>query len=66
MSLADQLQPCGPVLDDKAAARIRGAVAATVWTDDLERAWPALAPVFAASSYLTSLARRDPRRRRSG
>jgi glutamate-ammonia-ligase adenylyltransferase len=62
MSLADQLQPCGPVVDDKAAGRIRGAVAASVWTRDLERAWPALAPVFAASSYLTGLARRDPRR----
>jgi glutamate-ammonia-ligase adenylyltransferase len=60
MPLADQLKPCGPVVDEKAATRIRGVIAAALWTDRLERAWPALAPVFAASSYLTSLARRDP------
>jgi glutamate-ammonia-ligase adenylyltransferase len=62
MSLAEQLKPCGPVVDDKAAARIRGVVAAAAWTEPLEQAWPSLAPVFAASSYLTSLARRDPAR----
>lgn len=62
MLLADQLKPCGPVVDEKAAARIRGAVAAALWTDRLEQAWPALAPVFAASPYLASLARRDPAR----
>jgi glutamate-ammonia-ligase adenylyltransferase len=60
MALADQLKPCGPVVDEKAAARIRATIAAALWTDRLEQAWPALAPVFAASSYLTSLARRDP------
>jgi glutamate-ammonia-ligase adenylyltransferase len=50
MPLADQLKPCGPVVDEKAATRIRGVIAAALWTDRLERAWPALAPVFAASS----------------
>jgi len=62
MPLADQLKPCGPVVDAKAAERLRIAVAARLWTPGLERAWPALAPVFAASPYLSSLARRDPER----
>ena len=62
MALADSLNPCGPVVDDKASARARDFIAQSLWTDRLERAWPALAPVFAASSYLTSLARRDPAR----
>ena len=62
MALADTLKPCGPVVDDKAAERLRGLLAQTAWTPRLERAWPALAPVFAASSYLASLARRDPAR----
>nr|MEA2798996.1 [glutamine synthetase] adenylyltransferase / [glutamine synthetase]-adenylyl-L-tyrosine [Phenylobacterium sp.] len=60
MILAEQLRPCGPVVDDKAAARAREIVAESCWTDRLERAWPALAPVFGASPYLASLARRDP------
>ena len=34
------------------------------WRDLLTRAWPALAPVFGASSYLAGLARRDPDRLR--
>ena len=60
MILAEQLRPCGPVVDDKAAARAREIVSEGCWTDRLERAWPALAPVFGASPYLASLARRDP------
>jgi len=60
--LADRVQPCGPVLDDKAAERLRGVVADRAWTPELERAWPALVPVFGASPYLAGLARRDPRR----
>lgn len=60
--MATNLRPCGPVLDAKAAERLRGVVAETVWTPELEQAWPALAPVFAASPYLASLARRDPGR----
>src|ERR1700744_5144762 len=62
MALAQTLKPCGPVVDDKAAERLRGVIAQTLWTPRLEQAWPALAPVFAASPYLASLARRDPTR----
>ena len=50
MILADQLKPCGPVLDEKAAARARDALGPLP-------AWDALAPVFGASPYLASLAR---------
>ncbi len=61
-SLGLRLVPCGPVVDEAAAVRAREMIAETVWNDTLETAWPALAPIFAASPYLTSLARRDPRR----
>src|SRR5438445_13896964 len=61
-SLAEQLSPCGPVVDDKAAGRAREVVAETVWTERLDCAWPALAPIFGAAPYLASLARRDPAR----
>ncbi|MBP6547057.1 MAG: glutamine-synthetase adenylyltransferase, partial [Phenylobacterium sp.] len=61
--LIDGLTPCGPVADPKAAERaltvVRAAAEEGGWTDLLETAWPALAPVFGASPYLTSLARRD-------
>ena len=60
--LATALRPCGPVLDARAAERAREIVAETAWTPELERAWPALAPVFGASPYLAGLARRDPQR----
>src|SRR5689334_17147510 len=60
MSLGDQLKPCGPVVDAKAAERTREIIEDSLWTPRLEAAWPALAPVFAASWYLTGLARRDP------
>jgi glutamate-ammonia-ligase adenylyltransferase len=62
--LADRLTPCGPVIDAKAAERVREMVAPRLESEDLavlERAWPALAPAFAASPYLASLARRRPR-----
>jgi glutamate-ammonia-ligase adenylyltransferase len=62
MILGDQIKPCGPVADAKAAERTREIIAESLWTDRLEAAWPALAPVFAASPYLTGLARRDPER----
>ncbi|HEV7386455.1 MAG TPA: glutamine-synthetase adenylyltransferase, partial [Phenylobacterium sp.] len=62
MALADTLQPCGPVVDDKAAERLRGVIAEAMAPARLAQAWPALAPVFAASPYLASLARRDPAR----
>jgi len=62
MVLAETLKPCGPNVDPKAAERLRVAVAERLWTLRLEEAWPSLAPMFAASSYLASLARRDPAR----
>jgi len=62
MVLGEQLRPCGPVVDAKAAERTREIIADGLWTPRLEAAWPALAPVFAASWYLTGLARRDPER----
>ncbi|MEW6390114.1 MAG: bifunctional [glutamine synthetase] adenylyltransferase/[glutamine synthetase]-adenylyl-L-tyrosine phosphorylase [Pseudomonadota bacterium] len=59
--LADQLTPCGPIIDPKAAERAHEAIAKRVGEAFavVNAAWPALAPVFAASPYLTSLARRD-------
>ena len=45
-----------------AAERAREVVAESVWSQALAAAWPALAPVFGASPYLASLARRDPER----
>ncbi|MCW5759883.1 MAG: bifunctional [glutamine synthetase] adenylyltransferase/[glutamine synthetase]-adenylyl-L-tyrosine phosphorylase [Phenylobacterium sp.] len=62
MILASVLTPCGPVLDAKAAERAREIIAGVTWTPELETAWPALAPVFGASPYLASLARRNPAR----
>ena len=56
------LTPCGPSLGRKAAERARGAVAEALGHLRLAAAWPALAPVFAASPYLAGLARRDPKR----
>ncbi len=64
MSLGVQLQPCGPVIDTAAATRLLAqlepAAKAGSWEAALEAAWPALAPVFAASPYLAGLARRYP------
>ena len=62
MSLAEILKPCGPVVDDKAAERVRTFIAQALWNERLGTAWPALAPVFSASPYLAGLARRDPAR----
>ncbi len=56
-ALADLLRPCGPIVDPAAAERAREAVVGL-------GAWPALAPVFAASPYLATLAQRDPARLR--
>jgi glutamate-ammonia-ligase adenylyltransferase len=62
--LAKLLKPCGPVADDPAAGRLyevlRKSAQAGGWADLLDGAWPALAPVFGASPYLASLARRRP------
>ena len=62
--LRSRLAPCGPVIDAEAAARAHERLTAAAteggWTGALEAAWPALAPVFAASPYLAGLARRQP------
>ncbi len=66
--LVEAIGPCGPVVDLKAAERMRQVLAEHAaregWTALLDQAWPALAPVFGASPYLTSLVRRDPARLR--
>ncbi|WP_091741802.1 bifunctional [glutamine synthetase] adenylyltransferase/[glutamine synthetase]-adenylyl-L-tyrosine phosphorylase [Phenylobacterium immobile] len=56
LALGPRLAPPGPVIDAKAAARAEGRLSGH---PAIEAAWPALAPVFAASAYLTSLAVRD-------
>ena len=56
-SLAPSLEPCGPVIDEAAAERAREALADSPLAT---QAWPALAPVFAASPYLARLATRRP------
>ncbi len=62
--LLDQMGPCGPVIDARAADRLRSQLlAADPGVAPLfDEAWPVLAPVFGASTYLASLARRDPAR----
>ena len=66
--LAEILRPCGPVVDAKAAERARETVTPAAegggWAPLLAQAWPALAPVFAASPYLSGLARQAPDRLR--
>ena len=66
--LGERLNPCGPVIDAGAAARalerLGEAADAGGWRPVLDAAWPALAPVFAASPYLFGLARRWPERLR--
>ena len=65
MSLWSHLRPCGPELADAAGARLLASLApvaeAEGWHETLLGAWPALAPVFTASPYLASLAKRSPR-----
>ena len=66
--LAQLIRPCGPVIDDAAAAHARETLAPAAqaggWVEMLDATWPALAPVFAAAPYLSGLARRDPERLR--
>ncbi|HEY7853418.1 MAG TPA: bifunctional [glutamine synthetase] adenylyltransferase/[glutamine synthetase]-adenylyl-L-tyrosine phosphorylase [Caulobacteraceae bacterium] len=68
-ALFTHLKPCGPVIDAGAAARahevLAEAAAGAGWSEMLATAWPALAPVFAASPYLAALATRDPDRLRT-
>ena len=56
LTLAEALLACGPVIDRDAAEHATDVVPPSELS---ERAWPALAPVFAASPYLAGLARRD-------
>ena len=66
--LGAALKPPGPVADPRAADRARErlaeAAAQAEWLPELDEAWPALAPVFAASPYLAGIARRWPERLR--
>ena len=65
-ALGDLIAPCGPVIDEPAAGRLHDQLFEGVdgagGAKRLALAWPALAPIFAASPYLAGLARRDPRR----
>ncbi|HWE45130.1 MAG TPA: bifunctional [glutamine synthetase] adenylyltransferase/[glutamine synthetase]-adenylyl-L-tyrosine phosphorylase [Caulobacteraceae bacterium] len=67
--LAALTRPCGPITNAAAAERafeiLSESAAAAGWRPMLDQAWPALAPVFAASPYLSSLARRSPERLRA-
>ncbi len=67
-ALGQAMAACGPVVDALAAARSRDglidAAGKSGWADELEAAWPALAPIFSASPYLAGLARRAPARLR--
>lgn len=62
--LGRRIAPCGPVLDPIAAERARERLAPLAtesgWAEAFDAAWPAMAPVFAASPYLFGLARRWP------
>ena len=62
--LGEQLRPCGPVLDARAADRtletLLTAATDQGWGHRLAACRDALAPVFGASPYLASLALRDP------
>ncbi|CAN5204169.1 bifunctional [glutamine synthetase] adenylyltransferase/[glutamine synthetase]-adenylyl-L-tyrosine phosphorylase [soil metagenome] len=66
--LGARIAPCGPVLDAASAARVFERLALAADADgcraELDRAWPALEPVFAAAPYLAGLARRSPERLR--
>jgi|GEM_PF-6171906 len=63
-----QNRPCGPTLQvgslESTQVRLAEAAADGGWGGMLTDAWPALAPVFAASPYLAGLARRWPERLR--
>lgn len=66
MKSAILFEPCGPIIDAAAATRIHETLSSVAteegWAESLAQAWPALAPVFAASPYMTSLVRRAPAR----
>ncbi len=58
-ALAERIAPCGPVIDAKAAERTREVLADRIGSAEVfQTAWPALAPIFGSSPYLSGLARR--------
>jgi glutamate-ammonia-ligase adenylyltransferase len=61
-ALGDLIRPCGPVIDEGAAARARERLAAGPAAPETTAAWDSLAPAFSASPYLSSLATRAPER----
>ncbi len=69
MSLWPDLKPPGPVVAKGDAERLFETLAPAAgergWAESLSGAWPALAPVFAASPYLSGLARGAPARLRA-
>src|SRR6218665_142031 len=62
--LAGRLIPPGPVVAEGPAERLhetlQAAADADGWGDVVDRAWPALGPIAAASPYLAGLMRRRP------
>ena len=66
MALLAAGAPARLIVDPGAAERVREVVAEAAagegWRDAFETAWPGLAPVFSASPYLATLARRRPAR----
>jgi len=65
-NLGQLIRPCGPVVDAGAVERTQEALieAAAGWSDALDSARPALAPIFGASPYLAGLCVRRPDRLR--
>ena len=62
LALQERLKPFGPNPNLKASDRLHG-IFLTKSPEafaTIESAWPILAPIFGASPYLASLARRDP------
>ena len=63
-ALVELIGPCGPTFDESAADRTKERLNWPAlqggWLELLNRAWPALQPVFGASPYLAHLASRRP------
>jgi glutamate-ammonia-ligase adenylyltransferase len=57
------LAPCGPVVDRRAAERIKALLEKSAdeagWSDLFKRVWTVLEPVFGASPYLATLVRQS-------
>jgi [glutamine synthetase] adenylyltransferase / [glutamine synthetase]-adenylyl-L-tyrosine phosphorylase len=59
-ALSDRIRPCGPTLEAPGLDSLKAQLVEADLGPSLDTAWPSLAPVFAASPYLASLARRRP------